>query len=163
MFVRPREETLQNLRKMQQAACVYNNTPCDCKYGASGGEQTGCPELRTAILLLENMSDEQYAELTSSRREQPKLTLPQLYTLKCTCSCPRAVHAHVGCMGMGCNCQHGIPAVKEHLLLGFSEEEIEPWDKKKFGDGWKADNPEMSAEEWARKEFAELKKLLKDG
>jgi len=85
MFTRPREEALRNLKKMQQEACLYNNTPCDCKYGASGSrEETGCPELRTVIKMLENMDDEQYNEILGREAisDKPRSEMSQYLVIK---------------------------------------------------------------------------------
>lgn len=57
-----------------QAAQVlaWLRTRCDCKYGMGelgdhGGEETGCPELRSAYLVLSAMSDAEW-QATRSRR-----------------------------------------------------------------------------------------------
>lgn len=40
---------------------------CDCKYGANGvGEQTGCPELRNLLAMLEQYSDEEWQTLVNA-------------------------------------------------------------------------------------------------
>jgi len=51
-----REEAAAALEKIRQKLCAYSPRAkfCDCKYGAKmdGGEETGCPELRSAIYYL---------------------------------------------------------------------------------------------------------------
>ncbi len=76
MFVQDRKALIETLTKMQRHACCYDMfrykedaTParfCDCKYGMNGeerGEQTGCPELRCIVLLLQSMTDNQFAKI----------------------------------------------------------------------------------------------------
>ena len=74
MFSDNRKNLLVNLEKIQRRLCSYDNFSndptsekppvCDCKYGASGiGEQTGCPELRCILLLLENMSEKEFSKI----------------------------------------------------------------------------------------------------
>ena len=49
------KETIDGLEKLRAKICGYGPKAkyCDCKYGASReGEETGCPELRSAIWLL---------------------------------------------------------------------------------------------------------------
>lgn len=50
--------------------CGYMGDPCDCKYGIAttndrmgGSEQTGCPEMRTAIAILRNMTDQEWEKI----------------------------------------------------------------------------------------------------
>jgi len=74
MFTRDRDTLLEAITRMQKKACGYNSTPCDCKYGASGaGEQTGCPELRNVILLLQNMTDGQYDFIVGGAEGKPRV------------------------------------------------------------------------------------------
>lgn len=64
---------LDAIKAARRRACCYMGDTCDCKYGAVEkdhmspfqypGEQTGCPELRDVIWILECMNDEQYADL----------------------------------------------------------------------------------------------------
>ena len=73
MFSISKEKLIDSLSKMQRKACSYDmniplNPPsfCDCKYGYDGkkyGENTGCPELRLVVHILENMTDHEYASL----------------------------------------------------------------------------------------------------
>lgn len=63
---------IENLERMRQQRCGYGSTlegegaRCDCKFGASGkGEQTGCPELRQAIFLIQG----KFEEITDIQRE----------------------------------------------------------------------------------------------
>ena len=57
------EQTLQSLRKVQIALCVYADEYfCDCKFGANNiGKPTeqgnGCPEIRTAIKIIEQIKE----------------------------------------------------------------------------------------------------------
>lgn len=80
MFIPDKKELLRNLRKLQRGICVYNSEEfCDCKFGATnldkmkGGEETGCPEVRTVILLLENMTEDEYRELAIRKIVRNKL------------------------------------------------------------------------------------------
>jgi hypothetical protein len=75
MFYKERETTMNTLEALRGDLCCYMGPICDCKYGYKAadklgsfhpgwsmdrGEQTGCPELRTAIALLNLMTDEEY-------------------------------------------------------------------------------------------------------
>lgn len=75
MFGVTDDELIANLERMRSRACVYGSDldgpreRCDCKYGGSGtGEQTGCPELRQAIKILQGKRDE--VHVSSLMREQ---------------------------------------------------------------------------------------------
>lgn len=63
MFGIEHGELVAGLEAIRQRLCCYY-TPnfedrCDCKFGASGnGEQTGCPELRQAIMYLKGREAE---------------------------------------------------------------------------------------------------------
>jgi len=62
-----REDLIVNLEKVRSRLCSYVNSEnfCDCKFGVERGfsEGTGCPEVRTAMNILEAMTDEQYGVL----------------------------------------------------------------------------------------------------
>lgn len=62
-----REDLITNLEKARVRLCSYVNSEnfCDCKFGVEGGfsEGTGCPEVRTAMSILEAMTDDQYGML----------------------------------------------------------------------------------------------------
>lgn len=59
-----KDELLAGLELIRQRLCCYGGPTCDCKYGASGkGEQTGCPELREAMVLVA----EEFDKLTISK------------------------------------------------------------------------------------------------
>lgn len=88
-FTSNRDDTLVGLNRVAKALC--QNYPdhagamalgvCDCKYGASNvmalvrglragdahgqrhGEQTGCPELRTAMVLLSKMTPDEFTAI----------------------------------------------------------------------------------------------------
>lgn len=67
MFYGTREELLVALKALRRKVCCYSGGEdfCDCKYGFDGtqnrlSEQTGCPELRTAIELLTCMNDNEF-------------------------------------------------------------------------------------------------------
>jgi len=86
MFIDNRENLRKNIELIQRRMCSYDNFSfdpecepprfCDCKYGASGrGEQTGCPELRCMLVLLENMTDEEFSELVN--RANPHIILKE--------------------------------------------------------------------------------------
>ena len=71
MFTIERQELIENVERLRKNLCCYS-TPdrCDCKYGVaekhifenSMTEQTGCPELRCVLLVLQNMTDEDYSK-----------------------------------------------------------------------------------------------------
>jgi hypothetical protein len=72
MFSKNKGFIVKGLRAVQKNLCRYFGDTCDCKYGAedlkpfgtrSWGEQTGCPEVRTAIAILSVMTDEEYDAL----------------------------------------------------------------------------------------------------
>lgn len=57
------------LEKMRKKLCMYRSqSRCDCKYtketNRTTGEETGCPELRCAIALLEAMTDAEYEKIS---------------------------------------------------------------------------------------------------
>lgn len=72
-----KDKVIQGLIALQRQQCCYVagkpvNRPtklCDCKFGCSdihvnrNGKETGCPELRTAIGVLENMTDDEYVSM----------------------------------------------------------------------------------------------------
>lgn len=77
MFYGSRERVRAALHLIQREHCDYdalrfrrdavNHPPpsrCDCKYGYTGlqghGEQSGCPELRSAVELLDQITEEEY-------------------------------------------------------------------------------------------------------
>jgi hypothetical protein len=69
-----RASVVEGLKELRRSVCGYlhsDDTPCDCKYGIGcdpdepkNGEENGCPELRTAIIILEAMSGTEYDYLT---------------------------------------------------------------------------------------------------
>jgi hypothetical protein len=58
-------ELIKNLKTIRQNLCCYSPGQCDCKYDpelhAGMTEHTGCPEIREVIVLLENMSDNDFS------------------------------------------------------------------------------------------------------
>ena len=68
MFFGDKDEVLESIKVARKNACHYMGSTCDCKYGGPvdrfsderEGERTGCPELRTLIVLLEQMTEEEY-------------------------------------------------------------------------------------------------------
>ena len=79
MFIDSRKNLRTNVELIQRRLCTYDGFStenptikkpsfCDCKYGAAWyGEQTGCPELRCILLLLENMTDEEFYEIVNRK------------------------------------------------------------------------------------------------
>lgn len=81
MFVADRDDALAFLASAGIAACGYTRpdatpeqwmtTHCDCKYGLRGtqkrmgSEQTGCPELRSLYLVVQNMTSQQWEAVAS--------------------------------------------------------------------------------------------------
>lgn len=67
MFGVPKERLIEGLEKHRLKICCYMGPMCDCKYGANdikySGEQTGCPEIRMAIKLIDGMSDRQFRKI----------------------------------------------------------------------------------------------------
>lgn len=74
------DETIEALEKIRLGVCCYHSTSfCDCKYGVAqaksrqpwedGGEVTGCPELRSAMIYLK--------ELKKWKRVQDLLETPE--------------------------------------------------------------------------------------
>ena len=69
-FVCSRQEAIESILKLGDRICCYMGGPwrkrrCDCKYGGPvgrGGEQTGCPELRTILYVIENMEDRDWVK-----------------------------------------------------------------------------------------------------
>lgn len=73
MFGIEKEILVKSLEKVRRRLCCYHpNAPfCDCKYigedatypDPTGGENTGCCEVRMAINLIHVMTDEEFNEL----------------------------------------------------------------------------------------------------
>jgi len=70
MFCESREELIRVIEIIRKESCSYMGDMCDCKYGYQGkgnqryaSESTGCPELRTVLMLLKNITDEEYREI----------------------------------------------------------------------------------------------------
>lgn len=70
MFGINKEELIKGLKVIRLNSCAYmGENFCDCKYGINTnknfpyGEQNGCPELRSVISILENMTDDEYLDL----------------------------------------------------------------------------------------------------
>ena len=83
MFVIRQKKFLENLETIRKYLCCYvGGPPCDCKYGvkncenkkaalgqsASGGEETGCPEVSQATLMLNALSEEEFNALAKKAR-----------------------------------------------------------------------------------------------
>lgn len=81
MFAVNKDRLAKTLHDMQRNVCAYDGGKdrapdfCDCKYGWEGNkfydyqtEQTGCPELRLAELLISTMTEEEYNELLKRSR-----------------------------------------------------------------------------------------------
>jgi len=79
MFIDSRKNLRTNAEMIQRRLCSYDGfsghdltakkpSICDCKYGANGhGEKTGCPELRCILILLENMTDEEFNDIVNRK------------------------------------------------------------------------------------------------
>lgn len=69
MFTCGRKRALEAVEDLCIRVCCYSIDQaqrCDCKYGGpsgKGGEQTGCPELRTVRLALMALTDEEFEGL----------------------------------------------------------------------------------------------------
>lgn len=71
MFGIEKDALVAGLEAIRRRLCVYDfggdfppPATCDCKFGASGsGEQTGCPELREAIVVIEG----RWADMTLTK------------------------------------------------------------------------------------------------
>lgn len=69
-------EVLEKLRKHK--VCAYVGDRCDCKFGGEGlgpnkwnsGESNGCPELRQAIEILSELTDDEYNKLIGRNRDE---------------------------------------------------------------------------------------------
>ena len=68
-FVRDRGHLLKFLDGLQKSTCVYSGPTCDCKYGRDPlgrehqGERTGCPEVRMMLMLVRQLTDDEFSEL----------------------------------------------------------------------------------------------------
>jgi len=92
MFTTDRKVLIDVVNKLQRYFCRYDvyhgmkdtidtiDPPpfCDCKYGVDNplsksinyhGEQTGCPEMRNLLLLLSNISDEEYEGIICRKKD----------------------------------------------------------------------------------------------
>ena len=80
-----KQQLIDGLISLQHRTCLYGigqqdkSKPtgrCDCKYGSSGrGEQSGCPELRTVIGIIQQMSEAEYAYVLGRDEIAPELFL----------------------------------------------------------------------------------------
>jgi len=68
---------LKALGKVREKVCVYKGDICDCKYWIhqqkdtrSHGEVSGCPEMRTVIAVVENMTDFEYNRIIKRMKKQ---------------------------------------------------------------------------------------------
>ncbi len=81
MFGIGKERLEEGLGNIQHNLCAYMGETCDCKYGIDRvdkkfgpttrqmfSEQTGCPELRQALALIQAMTPEQFQELCVKAR-----------------------------------------------------------------------------------------------
>ena len=70
---------LDALRKMNADRCGYTrpgsarpSAPCDCKYGLGAGgnhgEVNGCPEMRMATAIVENLTESEWARVIARVR-----------------------------------------------------------------------------------------------
>jgi hypothetical protein len=83
MFTIERHELIANIEKLRKNLCCYaTHDRCDCKYGVAEKkmfenkitEQTGCPELRCVLLVLSNMTDEEYSKCLEGNVSIKKLS-----------------------------------------------------------------------------------------
>jgi hypothetical protein len=71
-----REHKLEEIARVGSSLCGYTlpggdwtKVRCDCKFGgprpdvAVGGEQTGCPEIRSVYRLISAMTDQEFDQL----------------------------------------------------------------------------------------------------
>jgi len=62
-----RKELMDRLNKIRKTkVCGYFGSMCDCKFGADlevHSEETGCPEIMQAQLLLYLITDEEYVSI----------------------------------------------------------------------------------------------------
>ena len=76
-----KKQLLHTLKQLQGFHCCYSidggpTSFCDCKYGGkhldgrtrSGGEDTGCPELRVAEYIISQLTDEEYDKLIQGKK-----------------------------------------------------------------------------------------------
>lgn len=80
MFTVSKEEIIEGLRLLRISVCGYANGlhqlhTCDCKYGGPKkprgeyqGEKTGCPEIATAIAILNAMTKKDYIKLAKKAK-----------------------------------------------------------------------------------------------
>jgi len=73
-----RQDLIDAVEQIRKTCCKYlsgiEGGFCDCKFGMADfgkntGEQTGCPELRMVVRLLETMSDETYSGMMGMEME----------------------------------------------------------------------------------------------
>lgn len=81
MFYGKREEVLNALEKLRVKQCAYTakgRSRCDCKYGFATAKEgyseiTGCPELRTAIELINAMTEDEYKAMLNRHAHTPQI------------------------------------------------------------------------------------------
>lgn len=74
-------DLIAGLRHLRRGICAYRSHrgdafACDCKYGVGGGEQSGCPEVRSAAVLLAQLSPDEYARLMRRAERPPPAVRP---------------------------------------------------------------------------------------
>lgn len=76
MRMQSQRQLIRAVRRLQRQVCTYDvfktdqtakppNT-CDCKYGVSlqpGSEETGCPELREVLAILQAMDEKEFERI----------------------------------------------------------------------------------------------------
>lgn len=81
MFYTDKSQLIATISILQRENCVYDHIGfaqpaifCDCKYGYKGknksdsSEQTGCPELRCVLHLLNKMTEKEYKKIMERKR-----------------------------------------------------------------------------------------------
>ena len=74
MFFCKKKELIKALDILQKERCLYGGGGfCDCKYGYRGdrgyvGETSCCPELRSVVVLLGLMTEEEYNDILSREK-----------------------------------------------------------------------------------------------
>lgn len=63
MFTINQLDLIKNIKSLRERICVYSNSEkrCDCKYGITKNRrgESGCPELRQVIEILEHITDQE--------------------------------------------------------------------------------------------------------
>lgn len=64
MFGTTKDRLVTGLARVQRKLCLYTGSRCDCKYGVTFDEQSGCPEVRQVLEMVSVMTPAEFECIT---------------------------------------------------------------------------------------------------